>query len=491
MSRIIIVSNRLPVTAQRTRQGFVFTQSTGGLATGLASVHALQETVWIGWPGVLTEHTDEKTAITDTLRAHRMHPVFMQEGAYTQYYEGFCNSIIWPLFHYFPHPTGCNQSQWQQYQAVNERFAEAVCQLVQPGDQVWIQDYHLLLLPRLLRQRFPELTIGFFLHIPFPSPDVFRALTWRRELLTGLLGADLLAFQTADYAANFLATVRHTLKIDAETSRIKLPAREVGVTAIPMGVDYEKFAAYASSPVIIEQAAQFGRTLRTAQVILSADRLDYTKGILQRLAAFERLLTDYPAFVGTVTLALLVSPSRAELAPYRVLKEQIEEAVNRINQSYRHTDWTPVQYRYLTVDLSQMAVLYSVADVALVTPFRDGMNLIAKEYVASRRHKTGVLILSELAGAAHELADALLINPYDVRGMADAMARGLSMPIREQRARMIQMQQIVSRHDVNQWAACFSQQLQQAASQRKTLKNYNIVDANKTVARLMPVGELP
>jgi len=490
MSRIIIVSNRLPVTAQRTNQGFVFTQSTGGLATGLASIHAMQETIWLGWPGVLTEQPDEKTAITDALLPHRMYPVFMNEEAYVQYYEGFCNSVLWPLFHYFPHPAGCNHSQWQHYQTVNERFADAVCQRLQPGDQVWIQDYQLLLLPRLLRQRFPELTIGFFLHIPFPPPDVFRALTGHRALLEGLLGADLLAFQTTEYTDNFLATVRRILKLDTEAGHVFLPSRVVDVTAIPMGIDYEKFAAYAHSPAIIDQAAQLRRQLYSARVILSADRLDYTKGILQRLTAFDLLLTDQPSLIGTVTLVLLVSPSRAELSPYRLLKEQIDEAVDRINQLYHRPGWTPVRYRYLTVDLAQMAVLYSLADVALVTPFRDGMNLIAKEYVAARRNGTGVLILSEMAGAAHELTDALIINPYDVRGMANAMAQGLRMPLSEQQLRMSRMQQIISNHDINRWATCFNQQLQQVASQRKTVKKRSLVATGWSLARPRPVGEL-
>lgn len=491
MSRTIIVSNRLPVTAQRTDQRFVFTQSTGGLATGLASVHTMQETIWIGWPGMLTERTDEKIAITDALRPHRMHPVFMNHEAYAQYYEGFCNSIIWPLFHHFPHPPGCYHSQWQQYQAVNERFADAVCLLLQAGDQVWVQDYQLLLLPQLLRQRHPELTIGFFLHIPFPAPDVFQGLAWHSDLLEGVLGADLLAFQTTEYANNFLATVRQLLQIDTAANRILLPTRVVDVTAIPMGIDYEKFATYASAPAILDQATQLRRQLTTAQVILSADRLDYTKGILQRLTAFELLLSDYPALLGTVTMVLLVSPSRAGLAPYRALKAQLDEAVDRINGSYNQPDWIPIHYRYLTVDLPQMAVLYSVADVALVTPFRDGMNLIAKEYVASRRTKTGVLILSEMAGAAHELTDALLINPCDIQGMADAMAQGLCMPTTEQRVRMTRMQQIVRYHDVNQWAACFGQQLQQAATQRKRLKNYSLTAAAWPGNGLIPVVDLP
>jgi trehalose 6-phosphate synthase/phosphatase len=486
MPKIIIVSNRLPVTAQRTDQGFAFTQSTGGLATGLASIHAMQETVWLGWPGVLTKHTDEKTAITNALLPHRMYPVFMTEETYSAYYEGFCNSIIWPLFHYFPHPTGCNHSQWQHYQAVNERFAEAVGQLIQPGDQVWIQDYQLLLLPRLLRQRFPDLSIGFYLHIPFPSPDVFRALLWRNELLKGLLGADLLAFQTTEYATNFLSTVRQVLKVDTEARQVVLPSRTVEVTVIPMSIDYEKFAAYADAPTTIDQAAQFSRQLNTTQVILSADRLDYTKGIQQRLLAFERLLADQPGLIGAVTLVLLVSPSRAALTPYRLLKEQIEEAVARINQVYHRPGWTPVHYRYLTLDMAQMSVLYTVADVALVTPFRDGMNLIAKEYVATRRNQTGVLILSEMAGAAHELSDALLINPYDIRGMADAMALGLSMPLTEQRVRMSRMQQTVSRHDVNQWAACFGQQLRQVANRRQAPRPM----VGWSLARPRPVGEL-
>lgn len=470
MSRIVIVSNRLPVTANRTDRGFAFTQSTGGLATGLASVHARQDTVWIGWPGVLTSDVAETTAITTTLREHRMVPVFMTEDDYAYFYEGFCNSIIWPLFHYFPHPTDSSHRHWQTYQTVNERFAETVARVLRPGDQVWIQDYHLLLLPHLLRQRFPDLTIGFFLHIPFPSADVFRALAWRSELLTGLLGADLLAFQTPDYADNFLSTVRQVLKLDTETGKVYTQTRAIDVTAIPMGIDYAQFVDYVDSATIIGQADEIGRQLNTPTVMLSVDRLDYTKGILQRLSAFAMLLTNYPAFVGQVTLVLLVSPSRAQLRPYQELKEQIDETVGRINSTYHLFGWTPIHYRYLTLDLPQMAVLYSLANVALVTPFRDGMNLIAKEYVAARRDQTGVLILSEMAGAAHELTDALLVNPYDVRGMAEAMAQALAMPPDEQRQRMTRMQRTVRHHDVARWATSFGQQLDQAFEQREKMK---------------------
>ncbi len=459
MPRTLIVSNRLPTKATRTPDGLTFAPSEGGLATGLGSVYRSGENLWIGWPGVDLETADEAAAVTAHLLDDRMAPVFLTAEEIRDYYEGFSNEILWPLFHYFPQYAVFEPRYWEAYLAVNEKFAQAVLALAGPQDTIWIHDYQLLLLPGLLRQALPNATIGFFLHIPFPSVEVFQLLPWRRELLLGLLGADLVGFHTFSYARNFLATATALLDVATEHQRIEIDGRLVWADALPMGIDYRHYARAAVAPVTQTHIAAYRAALREVRVVLTIDRLDYTKGIAQRLRAFELLLDTYPEWRGGVSLVMVVVPSRDQVARYRDLKTEIDELVGRINARYRSIDWNPIHYFYRALPPDELSALYALADVALVTPLRDGMNLVAKEYLASCTDGHGVLVLSEQAGAARELADALLINPVDTTAMAATLDQALRMPAEEQRLRLRRMRALVRRYNVRHWTELFLNRL--------------------------------
>jgi len=423
----------------------------------------------VGWPGLFVEEALEETHIREELAADHMAPVFLTESEIRDYYEGFSNSTLWPTFHYFSEFAKYEQSHWDAYVAVNEKFCRAVLAEAGPDDSIWVHDYQLLLLPEMLRRARPEATIGFFLHIPFPSHELIRVLPWRTELLNGMLGADLIGFHTFGYMRHFLSAVSHVLGLPAQNGQIETPTRSVRVDAFPMGIDYERYAQAVVSEETMHYAAEYHEALRDTRVVLSIDRLDYTKGIAQRLRAFNLLLERYPEWRGQVTLIMLVVPSRDQVAQYAALKEEIDELVGRINAQYRTINWNPIQYFYRSLPLEELAALYHLAEVALVTPMRDGMNLVAKEYVASRTDQHGVLILSERAGAARELSDALLINPTDLSQMAETLHDALIMPEAEQVARMSAMQALVKRYNVFSWTRLFMNQLAYTKMKQGTL----------------------
>ncbi len=459
MSRTLIVSNRLPTKATRTPDGLTFSPSEGGLATGLGAVYRTGENLWIGWPGVSLEHDEEAAHITEYLLRDRMAPVFLTPDEIQDYYEGFSNEILWPIFHYFGQHAVFEPRYWDAYVAVNEKFAAAVLAVAGPEDTIWVHDYQLLLLPALLRKALPKATIGFFLHIPFPSVELFQLLPWRRELLAGMLGADLVGFHTFGYARHFLASTAALLGLPTEHHRVAVDGRLVWADALPMGIDFGYYARTAMAPETQVHVATYRAALRDVQVVLTIDRLDYTKGIAQRLHAFDRLLSTHPEWRGQVSLVMVVVPSRDQVARYRDLKTEIDELVGRINARYRTIDWNPIHYFYRGLPPEELSALYALADVALVTPLRDGMNLVAKEYVASCTDGHGVLVLSEQAGAARELADALLINPVDVPAMAAALDQALRMPPEEQRQRLHRMRTLVRRYNVRHWTELFLNRL--------------------------------
>ncbi|RZL02381.1 MAG: bifunctional alpha,alpha-trehalose-phosphate synthase (UDP-forming)/trehalose-phosphatase, partial [Hymenobacter sp.] len=397
MPRTLIVSNRLPTKVLRNDDGLTFQPSEGGLATGLGSIYKQGDNLWIGWPGLFVQDTPEEEYICNELRDDNMAPVFLTEAEIRDFYEGFSNSTLWPTFHYFSEFATYDQAHWDAYVQVNEKFCNAVLAHAGPEDTIWIHDYQLLLLPEMLRKARPEASIGFFLHIPFPSQELIRVLPWRTELLNGMLGADLIGFHTFGYLRHFLSAVSHLLGLPAQNGQIETANRTVRVDAFPMGIDYERYAQAAASPEAKAHVAVYEEALRDTRVILSIDRLDYTKGIAQRLRAFDLLLQRYPEWRGQVSLIMLVVPSRDQVAQYASLKEEIDELVGRFNAQYRTIGWNPILYFYRSLPLEELAALYSLAEVALVTPMRDGMNLVAKEYVASKVDKRGVLILSERA----------------------------------------------------------------------------------------------
>ncbi|HEX15863.1 MAG: bifunctional alpha,alpha-trehalose-phosphate synthase (UDP-forming)/trehalose-phosphatase [Deltaproteobacteria bacterium] len=458
MRRLLIVSNRLPVIVEKRRKKFHLQPSVGGLATGLGSFYQSYNSVWIGWPGIASERIEDGEAgdLTERLwEEFRCKPVFLSQREVEAFYHGFCNHTLWPLFHYFTQHAFYRREHFEFYKRVNAAFCKAVLEEVQEGDIIWIHDYHLMLLPKLLREEVPRATIGFFLHIPFPSFEIFRLLPWRKELLEGLMGADLLGFHTYDYARHFLASVRRLLGYEHTLGTLQTEDRVVRVDAFPMGIDYERFAQAADDPKVKREVARLQGRLGPRQVILSIDRLDYTKGILQRIEAFARFLGKRPEYREKVTLILVAVPSRTQVEHYRLLKREVDELVGRVNGEYGTIGWNPIWYLYRLLHFPVLNALYRLADVALVTPLRDGMNLIAKEYLASRVDGTGVLILSEMAGAATELGEALLVNPNNEDELIEALERALTMPIEEQVERNRAMQRRLRRYTVKRWAKDF------------------------------------
>jgi trehalose 6-phosphate synthase/phosphatase len=469
MSRTIIVSNRLPTKVLRTENTLTFQPSEGGLATGLGSIYQQDSNVWVGWPGLFVEDEAEEKHVQEQLLTDSMVPVFLTEAEIRDFYEGFSNSTLWPTFHYFTQYATYEQEHWEAYVAVNEKFCQAVLAQAGPDDTIWVHDYQLLLLPELLRRARPDCTIGFFLHIPFPSQELIRVLPWRTELLQGLLGADLIGFHTYGYMRHFLSAVSQLLGISSQNGQLETPTRTVLVDAFPMGIDYERYAKAAASEAALTHEAEYREALRNTRVILSIDRLDYTKGIAQRLRAFEVLLQRYPEWRDQVSLIMVVVPSRDQVAQYAALKEEIDELVGRINAQFSTISWTPIHYFYRSFPLEELAALYRLAEVGLVTPMRDGMNLVAKEFVASKADQRGVLILSERAGAARELSDAIIINPTDVGQLAEAMHEALIMPEDEQILRMSAMQALVKQYDVFSWTKLFMDRLSYAKIKQLTL----------------------
>jgi len=466
MKRLLIVSNRLPVTAVVDGGVLDFRESAGGLVTGVGayldslSPPGERERLWIGWPGAVPEAL-ETEASDRLLREHCASPVFIDDQTMTNFYEGFCNNTLWPLFHYFPGFATFEDRYWADYKRVNERFCDAVLRVVRPDDVVWVHDYHLLLLPRLLKERMPELSVGFFLHIPFPSYEVFRMLParWRGEILEGLLGADLIGFHTHEYAQYFLRCVLRILGHEHTLGRIYARDRLIDADAFPMGIDYDRYHGAAETEDIARRRAALRATVGDRKMIVSVDRLDYTKGILNRLEGYEHFLMTRPGWHKRVVLALVLVPSREGVDQYQRMKRKIDETIGMINGRYGSLDWTPISYQYTSLPFPDLVAFYAAGDVALVTPLRDGMNLVAKEYVATRVAPRGVLILSEMAGASRELGEAITVNPTTREEIAQALESALEMPADEQAKRIRAMQERLRKYNVRRWAEDFLERL--------------------------------
>jgi trehalose 6-phosphate synthase/phosphatase len=464
MSRLVIVSNRLPVTVTRADGALAVERSPGGLATGLSCPHQRSGGLWVGWPGVADLDASERDELAPRLAELRNVPVWLDAEEVRRYYDGFSNGVLWPLFHYLVDQMPLQVKDWDAYEKVNERFADVVAAHYRPGDLVWIHDFQLMLVPRLLRARVPEARIGFFLHIPFPASEVFRILPGRDALLDGMLGADLVGFHTAAYMRHFASSLLRIRGVAADVDRVHIDGREIRLGVFPMGVDPAKFAALAADPEVVAEA----RALRDppgSALLVGIDRLDYTKGIPRRLLAFEALLRQDPSLCERVRLVQVAVPSRTGVGAYQEFRRQLDELVGRVNGAFGTPRWTPVHYVYRNLSDRELAALYLAADVMLVTPLRDGMNLVAKEFVATRTDGDGVLVLSELAGAAAELAEAVLVNPYDVERTAEAIHHALTMPADERHARMRALRKRVLRYDVHHWARSFLAALEESESQ--------------------------
>ncbi len=496
MSKTIIISNRLPLQLQILDNTIETTPSVGGLATGMKSVHSQKESIWIGWSGLTEEQLNpEHTKMVDAaLKKHQCISVPLTEQDIDGFYYGFSNNTLWPLFHYFMEYTTFEKTTWEIYKSVNAKFAEVVLNNTNDGDTIWIHDYQLLLLPQLIRKKKPSISIGFFLHIPFPSYEVFRTIPCREELLKGMLGANLLGFHTYDYERHFLSSVERILGHELNFNNIMVDNRIVKVDSFPMGIDFKKFhdAAIQHNQKSIKERTEIQQGIdkhlkeeQKSKLILSIDRLDYTKGIANRLRAFEYFLEKYPEFKGKTRLVMLAVPSRSNVPQYQLLKNEIDQLVGQINGKFAEVNWTPIWYFYRSMPFENLIDLYTSSEVALLTPIRDGMNLVAKEYIASKVDKKGVLILSEMTGAANEMSEALIINPNNFEAIADTIKTALEMPEEEQIKRNNALQKRLQRYNVEKWANDFMDALGTTIndSEKSTLKKINTTVKTEMISK--------
>ena len=486
MGRLIIISNRLPFSIDQDNGQTVIRQSSGGLVSAIKSYfekegiseHAFSEKLWMG----VADFPQKEWNMVERELKHldfAVLPLFVDKKLYREYYNGFSNSVLWPLFHYFPSVVEYEASFFDAYTKVNRLFAERLLPEIKNDDTIWIHDYQLMLLPEMIREHRPDISIGFFLHIPFPSYEIFRLLPrdWKSALLQGVMGADLVGFHTYDYAQHFMKSVKMVLGVDSYFHSLQYQGRLIKADSFPIGIDYKKFEAEANEPETQSYVAEIKKNFENKKIIFSVDRLDYTKGLMDRLCAFDYFLEKYPEWQDKLVFILNVVPSRDEISTYTQRKRQMEEKIGTINGKYSSISWQPVIYRYNHLPFHELSALYQAADVALITPLRDGMNLVAKEYVASCTDQQGVLILSELAGAASELSEALLVNPTDTIEVSDAIHQALTMPPDEQRRRLALMQQRLADYDVINWVSDFMDQLTNVKEQQNRQKT-KLLDDN-------------
>jgi trehalose 6-phosphate synthase len=462
---MIVVSNRLPISVQRQGDGVRLEPSPGGLATALSAVQSTNKNgLWIGWPGVEVDwNVDGLLTKFSKKEAYDLKAVTLTPEEVEKFYAGFANEIIWPLFHDLPSLCHFKPDYWEMYQRVNRKFAQSAAdEAAGSEDFIWIQDYHLMLVAQYLRELNISSKLAFFLHIPFPSPEVFEKLPWREPVLKALLNFDLLGFQTERDRGNFLNCVTRFLsEVQAETVAqqnlsVRVEGRRVLAGAFPISIDYDEFAGAAAEPEVAARAAAIRGELMENTLVLGVDRMDYTKGIPERLQAFRILLERFPELRHQITLVQIVVPSRSEIPDYQDLRQEVELLVSQINGQFTQPGWVPIHYMYRSVQRQELLAYYRAADVALITPLKDGMNLVAKEFCAAQADKRGVLILSEFAGASSELRHgALLVNPNDFVGVAQAIHEACSMSAEEKRNRMRLLREIVKNHNVQRWARAF------------------------------------
>ena len=452
-ARLLIVSNRLPVTVRVEGGRPTVRRSVGGLTTGLRGPHERSGGLWIGWPGSLDGlDPDARSDVDRQLAELRTVPIQLSAQEVAVFYERISNGVLWPICHDRIDRLPLRVEGWDVYESVNKRFADSVAEQYRSGDLVWVHDYQLLRVPALLRERIPDARIGFFLHIPFPNPEIFFTLPTRHSLIEGVMGADLVGFQTRRYLGHFRAALRRLFSLEADAEGfVPWRGRRVRLGAFPIGVDAADFARRAATRKVSAKVLEYRPPGQ--RLLVGIDRLDYTKGIPRRLLAVERLLKAHPEWRERVRLIQVAVPSRDRVGAYRRIRRDVDTLVGRINGAFATPTWTPIHYMYRSVPSDVLLALYRAADVMLVTPLRDGMNLVAKEFPASRVDEGGVLVLSEFAGAAEELGEAVLVNPYDVDGTAEAIHRALTMDSAQRQQHMRALRATVLKYDVHHWTS--------------------------------------
>lgn len=422
--KLIVASARLPVTMSRRQDGWEVVPSTGGLVTALKAVAERRPFTWLGWPGTHVPESEHK-AVEKQLAQHGSVPVYIGKSDITGFYEGVSNRLLWPLFHNLGERTHFDRASWRAYQKVNSMFAEAIAKVAEPNDVVWVHDYQLALVPEMLRRRGITCPIGFFLHIPFPSAETYRTLPVREEILRGILGADLVGFHAYEYVSHFRSSCLRVLGIESEPTALRLVSHQVNLAVLPIGIDPIELKELCESDEAVSELASLRKAHGDKRIVVGVDRLDYTKGIPEKLLAFGELLRSQPRWRNKTVLVQIAAPSRTGVAEYQALKREVDEIVGRINGKYGTPSSVPIVYINQAYSRARLMGLYKAADVALITPVRDGMNLVALEYVAARRDKPGTLILSEFAGAAHCLPGARLVSPYNINEVSQALAEAL------------------------------------------------------------------
>ena len=465
---MIIISQELPVVLRLENENVQIEKKRGRFASGLNQFFQEENSLWVGSPGLRKDELNKpgRTEASGLLEKYNCRPVFLSKKEQERGLDGFSNRTIWPLFHYFTQNARYLDFYWEGYKNMNRRYADRALEHAEEGDKVWVHDYHMLLVPKMIRDKNPDLSIGFFLHIPFPSYEIFRLLPWREQILEGLLASDLIGFHTYDYERHFMSCVRRLLGYDSVLNRIHLEDRIAKVDFFPLGINYQRFADKGKhildhledSPTHHQLTEQ--RLIGDGKkLILSIDRLDYTKGIPIRLLAYEQFLQDNPQYLEKVSLVLIVMPSRESVELYKSLKRELDEMVGRLNSRFGTINWMPIWYFYRQMNVDELVEYYIAADVALITPVRDGMNLISKEYLASKSDGTGVLILSEMAGAAKEMGEATIVNPNNRAEMAKAIKSALETPVEVQVQNNRPLHKRLHRYTDQKWAREFMQGL--------------------------------
>lgn len=465
--RLVIAAYRLPFKFNKTKKGYKAVQNSGGLVSAILSLsenfrNSKSEILGskIVWAGIADNIPDDFSSETYENEYFDIASVNIGRHLNEVFYGGFCNNLIWPLFHYFPSYSVFDPQYYLAYKEANARFCDEIIKVIKPGDFIWIHDYQLMLLPEMIRKKIPDAIIGFFLHIPFPSFEIFRLLprNWRESIINGILGSDLIGFHTPDYAQHFIKSVKRTTGLECHNNVIYTPHKLVKADAFPIGIDYQKFNSACCKKEVIIEKQKIRNNLNNQKLIFSVDRLDYSKGLLLRLKGYETFLEYFPEWHSKVVFNMVIVPSRAYIAKYKEMKNEIESTVGRINGKYSSLDWRPIIYQYKSLSFNEMVALYDLSDVGLITPLRDGMNLVAKEFIACQIENKGVLILSEMAGASSELNEAIIINPVDNIEMAEAIYKALEMRASEKKARLSRMQQRISTYNVFTWALDFFNQ---------------------------------
>ena len=467
--RVLVVSNRLPVSLKRGGTLWHSRATAGGLATAMHPILRASDGIWIGWSGDTSPVDDEarKAVLDEWAAKHRYFAVDLDRETAQGFYEGIANQALWPLFHHFPSLLRFDPEAWRAYVRANEIFRDEVLKQLRPNDLVWVHDYHFLLLPQMLREAVPDISIGFFLHVPFPSSSVFRTLPKREELLRGMLGADYLAFHTHRYLQHFRTSILRLLGLTSQMDHVEFGRRTVRLDALPIGIAPNEFNDLLTKAAgTRKQLSELKQRFGYCKILLGVDRLDYTKGIPERLRAYRKFLQDYPEWRGKVVLIQVAVPSRERVPRYAGLRREVDELIGEINGDWSTPNWSPITYVRRNLPQAELAALYASADVALVTPLRDGLNLVAKEYVACKSSGDGVLVLSEFAGAAAEMGEALLVNPYDEEGLSATIARALNLGEPEKRERMMALYRRVHKNNVFTWGDRFIKNLTTAVLTR-------------------------